>query len=139
MNMIAHQTVSQDRRFPGSVAAANQGVVAIVTDSKACVENLAPVFDFLELRMEVVSTSAELVQVLQDINPMAVITDVEGENQDGFHTMKLVARYNTDLPIMLLTDAGLRVQPHSTVDGQLVAFLFSAGRKAGSMRLVPIC
>ena len=155
--MIAHQTVSQDRRFPGSVAAANQGVVAIVTDSKACVENLAPVFDFLELRMEVVSTSAELVQVLQDINPMAVITDVEGENQDGFHTMKLVARYNTDLHIMLLTDGdpvlmgaadavqdlwGLTSVTRTSgfpVAGQLVAFLFSAGRKAGSMRLVPIC
>ncbi len=139
------------------MATAIQGIVLVVTDNQSVVEKLAPVCAFLELRMEAISAAADLTQIMQDVNPMAVITDVEGDHQDGFHTMKLVARYNRDLPIMLLTggdpvlmgaaDAMQDLLSLSSVTrtsgfpvaGQLVAFLFSAGRQAGCMRLVPIC
>ena len=43
-------------------------------------------------------------RVLRGHRPMAVICDVDGEEQDGFHAMKLIADYSRDLPIMLLTD-----------------------------------
>ena len=87
---------------------------------------------------------------------MAVITDVDGDDQDGFHVMKTVGRYNRELPVMLLTDGdpvllgaadaiqdlwGLTSVTRTSgfpVAGQLVAFLFSAGRRAGCMRLVPV-
>jgi ABC-type uncharacterized transport system ATPase subunit len=87
---------------------------------------------------------------------MAVITDVEGESQDGFHTMKQVARYSRDLPILLLTagdavlmgavDAVQALYGLTSVTttsefpmaGQLVAFLFNAGRRSGCMRLIPV-
>jgi hypothetical protein len=87
---------------------------------------------------------------------MAVISSVDGLEQDGFHTMKIVARYNRELPIMLLTDGdpvlmgaadavqdlwGLTSVTRTSgfpVAGQLMAFLFDAGRRAGSLRLVPI-
>ncbi len=70
--------------------------------------------------------------------------------------MKVIARYSRDLPIMLLTDGdpmmmgaadavqdlwGLTSVTRTSgfpVAGQLVGFLFSAGRRAGCMRLVPV-
>jgi CheY-like chemotaxis protein len=154
MNMIASQHLTLDR--PSVVATASQGVVVIVSDDPATIERLVPVCEFLDLRFEVVSAGIELDRVLREHRPMAVITDVEGENQDGFHTMKQVARYSRDLPILLLTagDAMLmgavdalqelcRLTSVTTTSefpaaGQLVAFLFNAGRRAGCTRLVPV-
>jgi len=156
MNMLGPRTISQDVDFQGSMTAAKPGVVAIVSDDPSTVERLGPVLEFLELRMEVVSTGTELARVLRDQNPIAVITAVEGVDQDGFHAMKLVALHSRDLPIMLLTDGdavlmgaadavqdlwGLTSVTRTSgfpVAGQLVGFLFSAGRRAGCMRLVPI-
>jgi CheY-like chemotaxis protein len=156
MDMIASRTFVQDRDFPGTVTAAQQGVVVIVSDDPATIENLAPVGEFLELRMEVVSAGSDLIQALRGHRPMAVICDVDGKDQDGFHAMKLIARYNRDLPIMLLTDgdAVLMGAADAVQDlwgltsvtrtsgfpkaGQLVGFLFSAGRRTGCTRLVPV-
>jgi DNA-binding NtrC family response regulator len=138
------------------MAPAKQGLVAIVTDDPATVEKLAPVCEFLDLRIEVVSAGMDLETVLQTHRPMAVVSDVEGEAQDGFHTMKQVARYNRDLPILLLTagdptlmgaaDAVQTVWGLTAVTstsefpmaGQIVQFLFNAGRRAGNMRLIPV-
>ena len=156
MNMIASRTVFRDRDFAGTSTATSQGVVAIVSGNEETVAHLAPVCDFLDLRVEVVSAGTELAQVLQEQRPMAVITDVDAGDQDGFHVMKQVARHNRELPILLLTDGdaammgaadavqdlwGLTSVTRTSefpLAGQLVAFLFSAGRKAGGMRLVPV-
>jgi CheY-like chemotaxis protein len=157
MNMLAPKNLFQDHDFAGTMTATHQGVVVIVSDDPATIEKLAPVCEFLELRMEVVSAGTDLAEVLCEQVPMAVIADVDGVDQDGFHTMKLVARYSRGLPILLLTDGdavlmgaadavqdlwGLTSVTRTSgfpVAGQLVAFLFSAGRRAGCMRLVPIC
>jgi CheY-like chemotaxis protein len=156
MNMIAPRSFSQDSHFPGTVTAAQQGIVLIVSDDPATVENLRSVCEFLELKMEVVSAGMDLIGALRDHRPMAVISDVDGQDQDGFHTMKVIARYSRDLPIMLLTEGdamlmgaadaiqdlwGLTSVTRTSgfpVAGQLVAFLFGAGRRAGCMRLLPI-
>jgi CheY-like chemotaxis protein len=156
MNMIASHALFRDYDFPGTMTAVKQGVVAIVSDDPATIDSLAPVFDFLDLKMEVVATGTDLMQVLRDERPMAVISDMDGEEQDGFHTMKMVAQYHRDLPVLLLTggDAVLMGAADAVQDlwgltsvtrtsefaiaGQLVAFLFSAGRRAGCMRLVPV-
>lgn len=156
MNMLIPQQLAQDEDFLGSKTPVQQGTVIVVSDNKATVEKLAPVCEFLELRMEVVSSGTDLTRVLQEHAPMAVISDVDGKDQDGFHTMKLVARFNRNLPIMLLTDGdamlmgaadavqdlwGLTSVTRTSgfpVAGQLVAFLFSSGRRAGCMRLVPV-
>lgn len=156
MDMIAPRNFFQDHDFPGTVTAAQQGVVVVVSDDAATIENLAPVCDFLELRMEVASAGTDLTGVLREHRPMAVISDVDGRDQDGFHAMKLIARYSRDLPIMLLTggDAVLMGAADAVQDlwgltsvtrtsgfpvaGQLVGFLFGAGRRTGCMRLVPV-
>ena len=156
MNMLASRTVSQDQDFLGTLSAQQQGIVVIVSDNSATLEQLAPVCEFLDLRMEVVATGQDLSRVLSEQTPMAAIVDVDGQDQDGFHTMKLIARNNRGLPIMLLTggdpalmgaaDAvqdvwGLTAVTLSSdfpIAGQLVGFLFNAGRAAGCMRLVPV-
>jgi CheY-like chemotaxis protein len=156
MNMLAPITLTQDDDFLGSMATPQQGLVVVVSNNPATVDKLSPVCAFLELQMTVVSAAGDLTNVLRDNAPMAVITDVEGDDQDGFHIMKLVARHNRNLPIMLLTDGdavlmgaadaiqdlwGLTSVTRTSgfpVAGQLVAFLFSAGRRAGCMRLVPV-
>ena len=156
MNMITPAHLSSETDFPGSMASVRQGVVAVVSDDPMTIGNLAPVCEFLDLRMEIVSAGVDLNQVLHVHQPMAVITDVEGKEQDGFHIMKVIARHNRELPVMLLTngDAGLMGAADALQDllgltsvtrtsafplaGQIVGFLFSAGRRAGCMRLVPI-
>jgi CheY-like chemotaxis protein len=156
MNMTTSRLLSPDHLFPGTVAVAKQGVVAIVSDNPTTIEQLAPVCEFLDLKFEVVSAGTDLEQVLQEHRPMAVVSDVDGETQDGFHTMKQVARYSHDLPILLLTggdsvmmgaaDAiqslwGLTAVTSTSafpMAGQLVQFLFNAGRRAGCMRLIPV-
>jgi CheY-like chemotaxis protein len=156
MNMLSPRTFSQDHDFLNTMAVAKQGVVAVVSDDPATIESLAPVCEFLELKMAVVSAGMDLSQALRDLRPMAVISAVDGENQDGFHIMKVISRYSQDLPIMLLTagDAVLMGAADAVQDlwgltsvtrtsgfpvaGQLVAFLFSAGRRSGCMRLLPV-
>ena len=138
------------------MTAEQQGLVVIVSDDPGTLENLAPVCEFLELRVEVVSGGMDLIQVLRGHRPMAVICDVDGEEQDGFHAMKLIAGYSRDLPIMLLTDGdavlmgaadavqdlwGLTSVTRTSgfpMASQLVGFLFGAGRRTGRTRLVPV-
>jgi CheY-like chemotaxis protein len=156
MNMIATRHFSLDQAFPGTMTAAKQGVVAIVSDDPETIEKLSPVCEFLDLKVQIVSTAADLDHVLREHRPMAVVTDVDGEAQDGFHAMKQVARYSRDLPILLLTagdavlmgavDAVQAIWGLTSVSstsefpiaGQLIGFLFNAGRRAGCMRLVPV-
>ncbi len=156
MNMIAPRSLAQDFDRLGTMGSTKQGVVAVVSDNPATIANMGSVCDFLDLRMEVVSTAADLCQVLLEHQPMAVIADVEGDAQDGFHIMKLIARHDADMAVMLLTggDAVLMgaadavqemcgltsvtLSSEFPLGGQLVAFLFSAGRRMGCLRLVPV-
>ena len=156
MNMLAPGSYENVTNAMGMMTSAPQGMVVVVSDNPATVACLAPVCGFLDLAMEVVSAAADLSQVLREHRPMAVISSVDGCEQDGFHAMKLIARYNRELPIMLLTDGdpvlmgaadavqdmwGLTSVTRTSgfpVAGQLMAFLFEAGRRAGCLRLVPI-
>lgn len=87
---------------------------------------------------------------------MAVIAEVDGRGQDGFHVMSAVAEYDPTLPMMLLTgqdpalmgaaDAireitGLTrmlIADELPCIGEVVDFLFRAGRNAGMDRMMPI-
>jgi CheY-like chemotaxis protein len=156
MNMMVTETLTRDYAFTGSVPSARPGVVALFTDNPETIAAIGPVCEFLELRLEVVSAGTDLTMTLRTERPLAVIADVDGKDHDGFHAMKLIARYNPDLPILLLTggDPALMGAADAVQElwgltqvtqtgafplaGQLVSFLFSAGRRAGSMRLVPV-
>jgi hypothetical protein len=156
MDMIAPDVYFRNYEFPGATTVEKQGVVAIVSDDPATVARLEPVCEFLNLRMEVISSGTDVANVLWEHRPMAVISDIECKDHDGFHVMKEIARYRRDLPVLLLTcgdpvlmgaaDAiqdllGLTsVTPTSEfpMAAQLVVFLAGAGRRAGCLRLVPV-
>ena len=44
----------------------------------------------------------DLARMLPGLRPMAMIADVDGAEQDGFHVMKVAAGYDRSLPILLL-------------------------------------
>ena len=156
MYMIKSRPAPTKQESLSATAGSTQGVVIVVSDDPNMIEKLEPVCSFLELRPECVSAGMDLLITLQKQQPIAVISAIETEEQDGFHTMKVVADYHRDLPVFMLTDGdpilmgatdamqeicGLTSVVNGSRDplgGQLVPFLFNAGRKAGCMRLVPI-
>lgn len=156
MNFMVTETLTRDYGFTGSIPSARSGVVALFSDNAETVAAMAPVCEFLDLRLEVISAGTDLMTVLRTERPLAVIADIDGADHDGFHAMKMIARYNPDLPLMMLTggdpalmgaaDAvqelwGLTQVTQTSafpMAGQLVGFLFGAGRRAGCMRLVPV-
>lgn len=156
MNMITSLDVSHDYGFLGSRAASRQALVVIASDSAETVQRIEAVCAFFDLAVEIATSDTDMMQMLRENRPMAVVSDVEGEAQDGFHAMKIVGNYDRDLPILLLTDGDpammgaadavqelwkLTTVSRSTgaqLAGQLADFLFIAGRRAGCMRLVPV-
>ena len=156
VNMVVPKLFSQDHQFQSPFAQPRNGLVVIVSEDEETVEALEPVCAFLGLKVAIVAGATDVATVLAEERPMALIAQVEGKEQDGFHTMKQVSRYNRDLPIMLLTNGdpammgaadairdlwGLTAMTATSafpMAGQIVAFLFNAGRRAGCMRLVPV-
>lgn len=156
MNMIASQVLLRQSAYYDKPVTEKQGVVFIVSDNPACIEKIAPVCDFLDLDVQLVSAEADLPTMLRVHRPMAVVTDAEGAEQDGFHVMKVIAAFNREMPVMLLTEGnpvlmgaadavqevwGLRsvtLTGTFPAAGQIISFLFTAGRSAGCMRLVPV-
>lgn len=156
MNMFAPLTLSRHVGNAEAMTSMKQSIVVVVSDDHNTIGQLAPVCDFLDLRMEVVSGGSDLADTLTGYRPMAVISDIEGADQDGFHTMRVVAKHDRNLPMLLLTagdpvlmgavDAmqdicGLTVVTPTSefaLAGQLIAFLFNAGRQAGCLRLVAV-
>ncbi len=156
MNMLTALDVSRDYGLQSTRAADRQAVVIIACDEAETVDQLSAVCAFFDLTVEVVPSRGDLLQALHEHLPMAVITDIDGEHQDGFHAMKTVANYDRDLPIMLLTggdptlmgaaDAVQEIWRLTMVNrsgsgplaAQLADFLFTAGRRAGCMRLVQL-
>ena len=156
MNMISSSALLQDSAYSGQTKREKQGLVFIVGDDPDCFEKIAPICDFLDLDVQIIAAGNDLLTMLRARRPMAVISDLDGIEQDGFHTMKVIAGFNRDLPVMLLTQGdpimmgaadavrelwGLRsvtLTNGSPAAGQVVAFLFTAGRAVGCMRLVPV-
>jgi CheY-like chemotaxis protein len=156
MNMITSIEASPNYSFSGVAPANRQALVLIVSDSAAVVEQLERVCAFFDLGVEIVASEEELLPMLRDHRPMAVIADVDCETRDGFDAMRVVAGYDHDLPIMVLThgdpvlmgaaDAMQELWHLTMVNrtstkplaGQLAEFLFASGRRAGCMRLVQV-
>lgn len=156
MNMICSTALIENSAFSEGLSRGKQGIVFVVSDDSECIVKMGAVCDFLDLDVRIVSGCDDLMTMLRVQRPMAVIADLDGTEQDGFHTMKLVAGFNRELPVLLLTDGdpammgaadaiqelwGLRsvtLTEGFPAAGQIISFLFSAGRAAGCMRLVPV-
>jgi CheY-like chemotaxis protein len=156
MNMIGSADPATNFSFQANRAIARQALVVIVCDAPETAEQLRTVCSFFDVAVEVLPDGEDLMQLLLEQRPMAMICDMEGRRQDGFHSLKVVASYDRDLPVLLLTagdpvlmGAADAVQEMwnltmitrstgSSLAGQLADFLSTAGRRAGCMRLVQV-
>ncbi len=132
-----------------------QALVLIVTDNGTLAQSLEMVCDFLGLAVETLTSDQTVSRRLESLRPMAIITEADGHGQDGFHVMMEVARHDRDLPILFLTgedpilmgaaEAVCEVNNLTSVTmaaqtppvGELVDFLFRAGRRFGWGRMIP--
>jgi len=136
--------------------AARRALVAVVSDDPALADSIESVCDFLDIGVELLPSAVSLGALLPSLRPMAVIAEMDSGGQDGCHVLMEVAAIDSDLPVMLLLGAdadmagaadavaelwGLRaVTVRATLPrvGQFVDFLFRAGRRAGSLRAMPV-
>ena len=153
---ITTERPRQKTRLPITQTVATQPVVVIVSDDPCLAMSLEVVCDFLEIGLEHISSSDDLMTVLENHRPMALVTEMDGRDQDGFNVMMTVSRFDPDLPVMLLTNndpvltgaaeaieelCGLLSvvkSPRIPKIGDLVDFFFTAGRKKGSVRFMPV-
>jgi CheY-like chemotaxis protein len=130
--------------------------VLVVRDDDKNSDFLDTICEFLDIGVEHAGGADDLATLLRGLRPMAVIADLDGESQDGFHVMKVVASYDRTLPIMLLTsndpallgavDAVQAVWGLTKVAavtgtagiGTLVDFMCRAARDAGRDRLIRV-
>jgi len=130
--------------------------VLVIRDHDKHSEPLEAICEFLDIGVEYASSRDDLSQLLPGLRPLAVIADLEGEFQDGFHVMKVVAGCDQSLPVLLLTsndpallgavDAvrevfGLRrvaTITEASGIGALVDFICHAARDAGMPRLMRV-
>jgi CheY-like chemotaxis protein len=119
-------------------------------------EVIDAICEFLDVSVEYAGSENDLHTLLAGLRPMAVIAELDGAGQDGFHVMKVAASYDRRLPILLLScnDSALlgavdavreifgltsvvTVSDESCV-GEIVNFICHAAREAGMSRLMRI-
>ena len=77
--------------------------ILLVRDRDRDSDHLKSVCEFLGIGVEHATSADDLNSMLPKLCPLAVITDLDSEAQDGFHVMKMAAAYDRALPILLLT------------------------------------
>ncbi|MGD0430767.1 MAG: hypothetical protein ABSA58_06715 [Acetobacteraceae bacterium] len=131
-----------------------QRSVLIVRDDDRNNDYLEAICKFLGISIERAASGSELAPLLLGLRPIALVADLDGDVQDGFHVMKMVAGYDQRLPVLLLT--GNQISLEGAVDavkeiwglnhvatatdpgsiGDVVDFLCYAARNAGRSRMM---
>lgn len=130
--------------------ASRELLVIVVEDTPVLSRTIGFLCDYLGIRVETVPSHASLEELLPAKRPMAVMSPIDTPAQDGCHVLKTVADYDRSLPVLLVTgtDPALlgaveaveeiwkldQVQKMTCTPGigDLVEFLFKAGRRSGS-------
>jgi CheY-like chemotaxis protein len=145
----------QDAGF-STRAPVREATVVVVEDEPLWSEAIGELCALLEVRLTRVSSHSDLGPVLRDHWPMAVLANMDAAGQDGPHVMKLIAAYDPDLPVMVLTggDPALAGAADAVEEvwgltsmvtrddppgpGELVEFLFRAGQRGRCLGLLPV-
>jgi len=131
-------------------------LLLVIEDGDQTTDALAQICDCLEIGVERVPSERDLLPMLHEYRPMAVVAQMDCAGQDGCHVMMTVAEYDRALPVMLLVgddpalagaaDAVEEIWQLESVTkllanpnvGTIVDFLFRAGRKGRCIRLMPV-
>jgi hypothetical protein len=131
-------------------------VVLIVEPSPGLSRAIGEVCDFLRVRIECISNARETGYALREIRPMAVFTQATTVDCGVYDLLMAVADYDHGLPVMVVTDADpaargalegaqklwqlTELQSVSKRPGirSLIDFLFTAGRRNGAARMMPV-
>jgi CheY-like chemotaxis protein len=131
-------------------------VILIVEDKPVWSEAVSELCAFLEVHVERVATDADLKLLLRERRPMAVLTTMEGQDQDGCHVLKRVGQHDPELAVMILTgDDPVLIGAAEAVrqvwgltrasivsdiptPGEIMEFLFSAGQSGRCLGLMPV-
>jgi ActR/RegA family two-component response regulator len=142
-----------DIASPDDGGSTPQHTVLVVRDPARNSEYLESVCEFLDIGVQYAAIGDDVRTMLTALRPLAVIADLDGEYQDGFHVMKAAADYDRSMAILLLTgydpallgaiDAVQEVWGLTRVAtaadsagiGVLVDFICHAARDAGRPRM----
>jgi two-component system, OmpR family, phosphate regulon response regulator OmpR len=86
--------------------AASAPTVLIVDDRKDVAATLADMCRACGFTAEVAEEGVGMLGLLQRHRPSCVIVDVMMPDQDGYEALKEIARFDTSLPVMLVTGHG---------------------------------
>ncbi len=130
--------------------------VVVVEDAPRWSQSMEELCAFLEVRLVWLPSEGDLAPILRHCRPMAVLANMDGSGQDGCHVMKLVAAHDPDLPIMVITGGDAKIAGAADAveeiwgltsvvqrdvppnPGDLVEFLFRAGRRGRCLGLMPV-
>lgn len=136
-------------------ATRREPLVLVVEDQTRFSPGLQTICEFLGIQLEQVNSHRDLAPLLKVRRPMAVFCELDSPGQDGCHVMKIVADHDRTLPVMVVTgdDSSLLGAAQAVEEiflltgitacqrlpgvGELVEFLFSAGRKGRCLSFMP--
>jgi hypothetical protein len=131
-------------------------LVLALEDGCVMSDAMRQVCDFLEISVERINSSDNLLLLLQRCQPMAVVAAMDAEGQDGCNVLMTVARHDPTLPVLLLTgpdpaaagavDAVTQLWGLTEVTqaaswpapGTIVEFLCRAGLQGDCLALMPV-
>jgi len=131
-------------------------LVMVIEDEVGLSEAFRSVCECLDVAVVRITSQDDIGAMLRKHRPMAVVAELESAGQDGCYVLMTVAKYDHDLPVLMMTgedptllgavDAVEEIWELSSVDkwpellgvGAVVDFLFRAGRKGNCMRLMSI-
>lgn len=130
-------------------------VIIVVEDGSHLSDAIQEMCDFLGVEVEHLDSDRDLLPILKEARPMAVLAAIDAVGQDGYNVLKTVAAYDPSLPVLLLigndpylTGAADAVEelwrlssvtktPNLPAPGDLAEFLCRAGQEGHCLGLMP--
>jgi DNA-binding NtrC family response regulator len=139
-----------------SPAGVGSPVVVLVEQHDRLSNGFGHLFDYLGIRLERVRSSEELQMVISSDQPMAIIWELAADRLDSWQVLGKIAEHGPGLPILIVASE----DPHAlaVVDTvtqmlrlsevrqlssrpelqEIIKFLFQAGRKSGTFRVLSV-
>ena len=147
---------SEGSVYSAAASTRRQPILLLVADDDSILEVLQPICDFLDIAVERIPSEHDLTDALTECRPMGVVTELDCRGQDGYNVMITVAKHDCNLPILLITgDEPALVGAVDAIEelfhlgslarsatlpgvGDLVNFIFTAGRRGRCIRMMPV-